>query len=797
MILSPRWRSILCDLWVHKTRTILIVLSVAVGVFAIGVITSSRQMLTRTIQVGYAAVSPASAVVYTTTYFDDALVQAVRNVRGVREAEGRQSVIVRFQVGQDEWRTMQLTAIADYDDIRINKLWPESKVWPPPEHEVLIERAALGMTKARVGDALVIETLDGKRRRLRIAGLVHDPGKNPAVFTGQVYGYIALDTLEWLGTSRGFNELYITVAENAQNIEHIQHITNQAQDKLEENGQNVWGNWIPKPGKPPTDDIVQTVLLILQVVSFFSLLLSGFLITNTISALLTQHVRQIGVMKAIGAHSGQIMGMYLGMVLVYGALALIIAIPLGMVGARLMTVYMAGLLNFDVTSAEISLKVYALQAIVGLLIPLLSAIYPIARGVRITAREAISTYGLGKEPSGKDLVSQLIEHVRGLPRPLLLSLRNTFRRRARLILTLATLTVASAAFVAVFSVRASMLHTLNNLFTIWSNDIEIGFKYPYHVDRIKAEALQVPGVVAVETWGFSSSARRQRAGGSEGENIWVYAPPSASAIFHPDILQGRWLTPEDENAIVINAQFSGKEPDIKVGDEIRLKIEGTSKTWTVVGILREMIGFSKAFANYSDLAYALHRPERSSRVYVVAERHDDIFQSQMAQALEERFNRAGLQVNETSTTTKERLRIKSIFDVVVSFLLIIAALLTAIGGLCLMGTMSINVLERTHEIGVMRAVGASSRAVLQIVLVEGILIGMIGWLGGSVLALPLSRLLGAAVGMALLNAPLIYVFPLEGILVWLAVVVVLSALASFLPAWNASHIKVSEALAYE
>ncbi len=141
MILSPRWRSILCDLWVHKTRTILIVLSVAVGVFAIGVITSSRQMLTRTIQVGYAAVSPASAVVYTTTYFDDALVQAVRNVRGVREAEGRQSVIVRFQVGQDEWRTMQLTAIADYDDIRINKLWPESKVWPPPEHEVLIERA--------------------------------------------------------------------------------------------------------------------------------------------------------------------------------------------------------------------------------------------------------------------------------------------------------------------------------------------------------------------------------------------------------------------------------------------------------------------------------------------------------------------------------------------------------------------------------------------------------------------------------------------------------------------------------
>ena len=114
-----------------------------------------------------------------------------------------------------------------------------------------------------------------------------------------------------------------------------------------------------------------------------------------------------------------------------------------------------------------------------------------------------------------------------------------------------------------------------------------------------------------------------------------------------------------------------------------------------------------------------------------------------------------------------------------------------------MGTMSINVLERTREIGVLRAIGASNRAVLGIVIAEGVLIGVLSWLIGALLALPLSFLFSNAVGVAFLQMPLDFVFSLQGLAIWLGLVVALSALASFLPAWNAARLTVRDVLAYE
>jgi putative ABC transport system permease protein len=114
-----------------------------------------------------------------------------------------------------------------------------------------------------------------------------------------------------------------------------------------------------------------------------------------------------------------------------------------------------------------------------------------------------------------------------------------------------------------------------------------------------------------------------------------------------------------------------------------------------------------------------------------------------------------------------------------------------------MGTMSINVLERTREIGVMRAIGASNGAVRQVFIVEGVIIGLLSWLVGAILAYPISKLLSDTVGRQFLSTPLDYTFSIPGMLLWLGVVLLLSALTSFLPAWNASRLTVREVLAYE
>src|SRR5260221_9920677 len=125
-----------------------------------------------------------------------------------------------------------------------------------------------------------------------------------------------------VGASGGYNRLYINVAGNPQTREPIESVTTAVDKRITDLGGIVLGTSISEPGKPVLEDSLQTILIILSVTGFLSLLLSGFLITNIMSALVAHQVRQIGVIKAVGGVPRQIVGIYLVMVLILGILAL-------------------------------------------------------------------------------------------------------------------------------------------------------------------------------------------------------------------------------------------------------------------------------------------------------------------------------------------------------------------------------------------------------------------------------------------------------------------------------------------
>jgi putative ABC transport system permease protein len=172
-------------------------------------------------------------------------------------------------------------------------------------------------------------------------------------------------------------------------------------------------------------------------------------------------------------------------------------------------------------------------------------------------------------------------------------------------------------------------------------------------------------------------------------------------------------------------------------------------------------------------------------------------QLRLGQAIEQLYRDSGFRVQQMSTIDQLRTTISTVFDVIIIFLLFMALLLGVVGGLGLMGTMSINVMERTREIGVMRAVGASNGAILRIILVEGLIIGLLSWTIGGIVALPASRILTDTVGKALLQAAPSYIFSTAGTILWLGIVMVVAFLASFVPARRASRLTVREVLSYE
>ena len=98
---KPRWRKVLRDLWGNKVRTLLVVLSIAVGVFAIGMINGTQVLLREDLSVAYMATKPAGAEL-SMSGFDKDLLHTVRRLDEVAEADARRSLTMQVQVGPDE-----------------------------------------------------------------------------------------------------------------------------------------------------------------------------------------------------------------------------------------------------------------------------------------------------------------------------------------------------------------------------------------------------------------------------------------------------------------------------------------------------------------------------------------------------------------------------------------------------------------------------------------------------------------------------------------------------------------------
>ncbi|MEJ2746439.1 MAG: FtsX-like permease family protein [Anaerolineae bacterium] len=799
MMLKPRWKKVLRDLWGNKVRTILVVLSIAIGVFAIGMIVGTQTLLREDLAVAWKATNPASATLYTDP-FDADFLHTVKRLDGVATAEGRRSLMLPLLLEDGERKQMNVLVVDDFEGMQLNMISPVSGDWPPPENGLVIERASVAVAGLGMGDTAVVEDADGRERKLEVVGIAYDLNTNPAQFTGQPNAYISTETLDLLGFGNYLDELAVQVNGDTTDKAHVEAVIKTVEAKVEKSGRSVYYTWIPEPGEHPAQEIIDPLLAILGMLGILSLGASAFLVVNIINSLLAQHTEQIGIMKAIGARRGQIMNMYLVTVVMFGLLSLIVAVPLGGLAAYALTGYMANLINFDLLGFRIPVQVVVIQTAVAVIVPILAALWPVIQGSRLTVQAALSEQGLGRGQFGSHLldrfVTWLTSKVLTLSQPMRISLRNTIRRKARLLLTLSTLTLGGAIFIGVLSVHASLLATLDDALSYFNYDVELNYAQVHRTEEIERIARSVPGVADVESW-VVGSARPVKPDGSEGENIALVGTRSDTQFIKPILLEGRWLLPDDENAVVINSLVLKDEPDIKLGDTITLKMEGREQDWQVVGIVQGILTGPIGYANQDYLARELRFVGRSGWTLIIADQHDGAFQADLARRLKERFDAAGMRVTNTGTTAEIRQNIEFQFNIIVVLLVVMAVLIALVGGLGLMGTMSINVLERTREIGVMRAVGASDGSVLRIVLVEGVLVGMISWLIGGLLAYPMGQLLSNIVGTSLLESPLNYQFAIGGTVGWLAAVLAIASLASFLPAWNASRLSVRQILAYE
>jgi len=798
-MLKPRWRKVLADLWNNKARTLLVVASIAVGVFAIGVIAGTYIIISEDINASYQAVNPVNVTLASDPFQPD-FVDTIRHMDEVAEAEGRRIATVRVRIDAETWDTLSLVAAGDAGPVQINQHLPRQGHSVPDDQEVVLERKTMESLGVTVGDELEIELADGTTRYLRVVGSAQEPTIGYGGILGDLKGFITYDTLEWLHYPLSLNRLLVTVAEAPNDEAHVQAVAAAVTERVEASGRQIYQTATALQNEHPISSIIEALLGVLTVLGILVVFLSGSLISNTMSALLNQHLRQIGVMKLVGARPGQVVSMYMTLIATFGLIALVIAVPLGGWGAFALSRFAADIVNFVVRDQPMVPLVplaVVFQVVIALVVPLGAGLLPVLRGARITVHRALASDDLANRGTEKGWIDRRLEQIRRVSRPLLISLRNTFRRKGRLALTLFTLTLGGAIFIAVFNARASLDLQVLESTKYFQADVNLDFARPYRIEEVRRHALAIPGVESIEAWTYTSG----EFGGDDeraAESFTVIAPPAGSSLIDPTLLEGRWLTPEDEHAVVLNEAFWTDHPQLQAGDTLELEIAGQEDDWTAVGIF-QYTGMDALFAyvNRDYLARELNQLHHAATFRITTTDHSLGAQKEIGTQLEQHFTDLGFRVSQVESGSSRAASISDVLGILIVILLVMALLTALVGSIGLTGTMSMNVLERTREIGVLRAIGAHDQVVVRLVIIEGLLIGGISFLLGMLLSFPITTLLSNVISMAIFNAPATVAFTIQGFAIWLVVVVILSVLASLLPARNASRLTIREVLAYE
>lgn len=793
------------DLWSNKSRTIQVVLIIALGAFGIGLVIGGRNLIADSIADQWQQAEPPHIKLGVTPPLTDEQVKRLERIDGVTQAEGTLNSSIEWRLaGESEWQTALLEARDDFSNQKMELIDLISGEWPG--------RNSLGVIKTAdslygVGEGNTIEVRSNERvREYQLTGTLKPVGPFPVVFLGEPVFYADRSTFKRL-TGRDTYDI-IQTRDIAFDQASAEATDLAIQDYFEDIGVDSFGVTFPfqsriiPPGIPPAAEILNAIFLILGLIGIIIIFLGVFLVYNSVNAIITQQVNQIGVMKAIGASSRQVFLGYFMLVLAYGLLAALISIPMGALGARGLQALFLNLLNMADPGFSIDLQAISVQVAVAVIAPLLAALLPLRTGIRITVREAINTYGL---TGSTGIIEQIISRLSRLPYSVLLVLSNTFRNRKRVLLIQITLVLAGVVFMMVLGVNDATRFTFGDKLTsIHNYQVNLQFEEMARAQRLEKLALTDTQVTAAESWLVVPGKARpieQEDGEVTDARIRIFGLPPGSNLYRAELRVGRWLSPNDNLAVVLTESLA-QEKGWQVGDRITLTgPSGREDDWQVAGITYDPLANAAAFAPLSSLQRELGTAGMTNTLWVQTWSQDPETLQAAVTSLTESFESRSFEVAPSATfgysTIIETVeQTQGGYSLIFQLLAIMAVIIALVGGVGLSGVLTLNVLERRREIGVMRSIGASSWRVIRLSIGEGVMLGWMSWLIALPLSIPAAYLL-ATYGLSFaLNQQLAYRFSPQGAMIWLVIITLLAILASTLPARSAARVSVRDSLNY-
>lgn len=769
------------DLARRPLRSALTILGIAVGVAGLVAIVSLGENIVRAQADTYANTSQAD-LDYWVWNASPGLLRAVEMLPNVERAELRVSYYTKWRVG-NSWRDLEIIGIPDFGSVQLNQFAIVQGRAPRPG-EVLVEASACDIAPLELdGDIVFRDGQSYRERTLTISGFSRSPSYLATSLTSIARAYApAAEVRRQLGIE-GYNQLLVRLRDLSRAQQTIEQI-----DRLLDRRQVPRGT--PLVRDPQNFDgkrELDALLVLLTVFSCVGLGVSSFLVVNTLLALLAEQVREVGIIKAMGGRRSQVMQLYLSAAATFGLVGTLLGILLGAIAGYWLLGFVARLGNV-VVPFRVAPRGVALGVAVGLGVTMLAGLVPAWIGAHTPVRTALSGYGISSG-FGQSVLERTLRRLALLPPTLAMAVRNLTRRKGRSLVTVGVIALAAAAFLATQSTRASVDRAIAEAFATYDADAWVWFGEPVS-DEFAHQIEILPGVRVAEAWTLSNCWL-------DGVQARLWGVPADTVLYQPRLQAGRWFEPDETDAVVISAELAAAK-DYRLGDRLQIELSTGQREFRVVGIAVDNSIFlgstlaGKVFAPRPVVARMLQRQGVADffAVGVLGKSPDQVDRSMAL--LEQRYRSLRPSAQPAYVDVESAQRASQLLTLGLVAMVLLVGLIGAIG---IVNTLGLNVLERRREVGVLRSIGASNRALLQIFMGEGATMGALGWLVGLALGYPLGQLFTHLMERVLFQID--FVFPLGLLLASLAFTLALAGAASLMPALAAARMPAQQALRYE
>jgi putative ABC transport system permease protein len=705
------------------------------------------------------------------------------------------SVDIRVLVGERR-APARVLGVRDFEGQEVDLVRVESGSWPvSAEALVDVQDSNVGLYDGRAGDTVTVvgraRSGDTIETDLTVSGRARNlPGGEQVQDDNVIVLYASDELVTSLSGERGYSRLAFrlddpspaaaeqTVATVRQHLRGLPGFTGLS--NLPEI--RAPGNW---PGKGETEEFAD----LLSVITVLALLSALVLVSNTMTTMVTEETREIGVMRAIGARRRQVALVYLRTALLLGALGAVVGMILGVGLANLLASYFGSEFWAVDVGLGVDPTVLVVSALVGLLAPPIAALPAIRRAMRTDLRESLEA--AGSAVGGQTSADRALRRVQFLPRTAQIGLRGVGRRKRRSMATVTIVALAVGNLLAIMGMAAAVTDLTESEWDDHLEDVRIWTAGRATFDERAEQVIRTtPGVAEAQPALVNEVEL-------DGEPAFVWGVPH-DPLLRYRMSEGRWFTVAEEQGrepVAVIESNLARTAGVDVGQRIRLTTAAGDVEVLVVGTAdNQQENGTVLFVPLTTLRAQLGAPSGASTYWIKTTSSEHGFVDSTTTLLEDRLAPLGYEVGNEITYVGARENVAE-NQTITTTIAVLGFLVVAISMVGLANAITTNVLERTREIGIMRCIGARARDVRRIFTAEGIALALSGWLVGIPVGYALNRFLVWMV-KEVVEVEVPAAFPPWNVAIALVGTVVLALVVLFLPLRRAVRLRPGEALRY-